>query len=91
VSSMAVSRLAESLISVMITLNPAVAHGPGSSAIRPGGTVPQIAARAYGSAATWPAVRRADRRQVPGPDVITAGQRPHLRRPRAGRRHPQAG
>jgi hypothetical protein len=44
VSSMAVSGLVKSLVSVMITLNPAVARGPGSDTIRPGGTVPQIAA-----------------------------------------------
>ena len=35
----------------------------------------QIAARAYGSAADWPAVWWANRRQVPDPDLITAGQR----------------
>jgi hypothetical protein len=75
VSSMAVSGLVKSLISVMITLNPAAAHGPGSSTIRPGGTVPQIAARAHGSAADRPAVWRANRRRVPDPDMITAGQR----------------
>ena len=74
--SMAVAGLAKSLISVTITLNPAAAHqGPGSYTIRPGDTLSQIAARAYGSAADWPAVWWANRRQVPDPDLITAGQR----------------
>jgi len=75
VFSMAVSGLVKSLISVTITLNPAVAYGPGSYTIRPGGILPQITARAYGSAASWPAVWWANRRQVPDPDMITAGQR----------------
>jgi hypothetical protein len=35
----------------------------------------QIAARAYGSGADWPAIWWANRRQVPDPDLITAGQR----------------
>ena len=51
--SMAVAGLAKSLIAVTITLNPAAAHhGPSSYTIRPGETLSQIAARAYGSAAT---------------------------------------
>ena len=74
--SMAVAGLAKSLIAVTITLNPAAAHhGLGSYTIRPGDTLSQIAARAYGSAADWPAIWWANRRQVPDPDLITAGQR----------------
>ena len=74
--SMAVAGLAKSLIAVTMTLNPAAArHGPGSYTIRPGDTLSQIAARAYGSAADWPAIWRANRRQVPDPDLIPAGQR----------------
>ena len=74
--SMAVAGLAKPLIAVTITLNPAAAHhGPGSYTIRPGDTLSQIAARAYGSAADWPAIWRANRRQVPDPDLIPAGQR----------------
>jgi hypothetical protein len=74
--SMAVAGLAKSLIAVTITLNPAAAqHGPGSYTIRPGDTLSQIAARAYGSSADWPAIWWANRRQVPDPDLITAGQR----------------
>jgi LysM repeat protein len=75
--SMAVAGLAKSLIAVTITLNPSAAHhgGPGSYTIRPGDTLSQVAARAYGSAADWPAIWWANRRQVPDPDLITAGQR----------------
>ena len=74
--SMAVAGLAKSLIAVTITLNPAAAHhGPGSYTVRPGDTLSRIAARAYGSGADWPAIWRANRRQVPNPDLITAGQR----------------
>ena len=74
--SMAVAGLAKSLIAVTMTLNPATAHhGPGSYTIRPGDTLSQIAARAYGSGPDWPAIWWANRRQVPDPDLITAGQR----------------
>jgi len=76
VFSMAVAGLVKSLISVTVTLNPAAAHhGPGGYTIRPGDTLSQIAARAYGNAAGWPALWWASRRQVPDPGMITAGQR----------------
>jgi nucleoid-associated protein YgaU len=75
-SSMAVAGLVKSLIAVTITLNPAAAHhGPGSYTVRPGDTLSAVAARAYGSAADWPAIWWANRRQVPDPDMITTGQR----------------
>ena len=55
--SMAVAGLVKPLIAVTITLNPAAAHhSPASYTIRPGDTLSQIAARAYGSAADWPAI-----------------------------------
>jgi LysM repeat protein len=73
--SMAVSGLVKSLIAVTVTFNPAAAHGPGSYTIRPGDTLSAIAARAYGSAADWPAIWWANHRQVPDPDMITTGQR----------------
>jgi LysM domain len=78
VFSMAVSGLVKSLISVTVTLNPAVTHGPGGYTIRQGDTLSAIAARARGSAADWPAVWWANHRQVPDPDLITAGLRPAL-------------
>ena len=75
-SSMAVAGLVKSLIAVTLTLNPAAAHhGSGSYTVRPGDTLSTIAARAYGSAAGWPAVWWANRRQVRDPDLITAGER----------------
>ena len=81
--SMAVAGLAKSLIAVTMTLNPAAAHhGPGSYTIRPGDTLSQIAARAYGSAADWPAIWWANRRQVPYPDLIPAGVGRGPERPR---------
>jgi Transglycosylase-like domain/LysM domain len=79
-SSMAVAGLVKSLIAVTVTLNPAAAHGPGSYTVRPEGTLSAIAARADGSAADWPAIWRANRRQVPDPDMITTGQQPALPR-----------
>ena len=72
--SMAVAGLVKSLIAVTVTLNPAAAHGPGSYTVRPGDTLSEIAARAHGSAAGWPAVWCANRRQVPDPDMISAGE-----------------
>ena len=74
--SMAVAGLVKPLIAVTITLNPAAAHhSPASYTIRPGDTLSQTAARTYGSTADWPALWWANRRQVPDPDLITAGQR----------------
>jgi hypothetical protein len=73
---MAVAGLAKSLIAVTLTLNPAAAHhGLGSYTVRPGDTLPAIAARTYGSAADWPAILWANRRQAPDPDMISTGQR----------------
>jgi hypothetical protein len=75
-SSMAVAGLVKALIAVTMTLNPAAAHhGPGSYTVRPGDTLSAVAARAYGSAADWPAIWWANRRQVPDPDLITTGRR----------------
>jgi Transglycosylase-like domain/LysM domain len=74
--SMAVAGLVRPLIAVTVALIPAAAyHGPGSYTARPGDTMSTIAARSYGSAAGWPAVWWANRRQVRDPDLITAGQR----------------
>ena len=75
-SSMAVAGLVKSLIAVTVTLNPAAAHhGPGSYTVRPGDTLSAIAARADGSAADWPPIWWANRRQAPDPDMISTGQR----------------
>lgn len=42
--------------------------------VRPGDTLSAIAAREYGSAATWPALWWVNRTGVRNPDVISAGQ-----------------
>jgi hypothetical protein len=78
--SIPATALAKSLIVVTISLDPAAAHqGSGSSyTVRPGDTLYAIAARAYGSAADWPAVWWANRRPVPDPGMITAGERLQL-------------
>ena len=78
-SSIPAAVLAKSLIAVTVSLHPAAAHhDPGSYTVRSGDTLSQIAARSYGSAADWPAVWWANRRQVPDPDLITAGERLQL-------------
>jgi len=78
-SSIPVAGLAKALIVVTVSLHPGAAHhDPGSYTVRPGDTLSVIAARAYGNAADWPAVWWANRRQVPDPGMITAGERLQL-------------
>ncbi len=78
-SSIPVAGLAKALIVVTVSLHPGAAHhDPGSYTVRPGDTLSTIAARAYGNAADWPAVWWANRRQVPDPAMITAGERLQL-------------
>ncbi len=77
--SIAAGGVAKTLMAVTISLHPATAqHGPGGYTVRPGDTLSQIAAREFGRAADWPALWWANRRQVPDPDMITAGQRLQL-------------
>ncbi len=78
-SSIPVAGLAKALIVVTVSLHPGAAHhDPGSYTVRPGDTLSVIAARAYGNGADWPAVWWANRRQVPDPAMITAGERLQL-------------
>ena len=78
-SSIPVAGLAKALIVVTVSLHPGAAHhDPGSYTARPGDTLSAIAASAYGNAADWPAVWWANRRQVPDPAMITAGERLQL-------------
>ena len=79
-SSIPVAGLAKALMVVTISLHPAAAHHHDASSyrVRPGDTLSQIAARAYGSAADWPAVWWANRHQVPNPSMISVGQRLRL-------------
>jgi len=72
--SMAAAGLAKSLIAVTVSLPAAAPHAP-CYTVGPGDTLSAIAARAYHSAAGWPALWWANRRQVPDPDLIIAGQR----------------
>jgi LysM repeat protein len=78
-SSIPVAGLAKALIVVTVSLHPGAAHhDPGSYTVQPGDTLSAIAASAYGNAAEWPAVWWANRRQVPDPGMITAGERLQL-------------
>jgi len=78
VSSIPVAGLAKALTVVTILLHPAAHHGPASYTVQPGDSLSSIAAHAYGNRADWPAVWWANRRQVPNPNVIAAGQRLEL-------------
>ena len=72
--SMAVSALAKSLIVATVSLHPAAAP-PAHYTARPGDTLSSIARHEYGNAADWPALWWINRRTVPNPDLIAAGQR----------------
>ena len=67
------------LIAVTVSLHPGPRATPRPSyTVRPGDTLSAIAARAYPNAADWAAAWRANRRQVPDPAMITAGEPLHL-------------
>jgi LysM repeat protein len=74
--------MAKAVMAVTISLQPVAHQDPASYTVRPGDSLSAIAAHAYGSAADWPAVWWANRRQVANPSVIAAGQR--LRLPARG-------
>jgi len=82
-SSIAAAGLAKTLIVVTISLHPAAYHAPASYTVRPGDSLSEISAHAYGTKADWPAVWWANRHQVANPNMITVGQR--LRLPASGR------
>ena len=77
-----VAGMAKAMMVVTISLHPGAHQGPASYTVQQGDTLSVIAAHAYGNAADWPAVWWANRRQVPNPNVIAAGQR--LRLPASG-------
>ena len=78
-SSIPVAGLAKALMVVTISLHPAAAHhGHSGYTVRPGDTLAGIANHEYGSAADWPALWWANRRQVSDPNVITVGERLRL-------------
>jgi Transglycosylase-like domain/LysM domain len=66
--------VAKAVMAVTISLQPVAHQGPASYTVRPGESLSAIAAYAYGSAADWPAVWWANRRQVANPNVLAAGQ-----------------
>lgn len=77
-----VAGMAKAMMVVTISLHPGAHQGSASYTVQQGDTLSVIAAHAYGNAADWPAVWWANRRQVPNPNVIAAGQR--LRLPASG-------
>jgi LysM repeat protein len=74
--------MTKALLAVTISLHPAAPQAQTSYTVKQGDTLSVIAAHAYGNAADWPAVWWPNRRQMPNPNVITAGQR--LRLPASG-------
>jgi LysM repeat protein len=74
--------MTKALLAVTISLHPAASQAQTSYTVKQGDTLSVIAAHAYGNAADWPAVWWPNRRQMPNPNVITAGQR--LRLPASG-------
>ena len=73
-----VASTAKTLMVITISLHPGAHQVPASYTVQQGDTLSSIAIRAYDSAADWPAVWWANRRQLPDPDVIAAGQRLQL-------------
>lgn len=53
-------------------------HGHSHYTVRPGDTLSGIASHKYGSAAGWPALWWANRREVPDPGLVLAGERLRL-------------
>lgn len=78
-----VTGVAKALMVVTISLHPGAHSVPASYTVHQGDTLSAIATHAYGSAADWPAIWWANRRQVPNPNVIATGQR--LRLPASGK------
>ena len=74
--SIAAGGVAKSLVAVTISLHP----GAGQPArhditVQRGDSLSAISLREYGTAAKWPALWRANRRQVPDPSMIVPGER----------------
>ncbi len=66
--------MAKAVMAVTISLQPVAHQDPASYTVQAGDSLSAIAAHAYGSAADWPAVWWANRRQLANPSVIAAGQ-----------------
>jgi LysM repeat protein len=74
--------MAKAMMVVTISLHPGAQHVPASYTVHQGDTLSAIATHAYGSAADWPAIWWANRRQISNPNMIAVGQR--LRLPASG-------
>ena len=74
--------MTKALLAVTISLHPAAHQAQASYTVKQGDTLSAIAAHTYGNAANWPAVWWPNRRQMPNPNMIAAGQR--LRLPASG-------
>ena len=74
--SMAAGGAAKTLFAVTISLHPGTAQAAGhDTVVRPGDSLSAISQHEYGTAADWPALWWANRRQVPDPSRILPGQR----------------
>ena len=74
--SMAAGGAAKTLFAVTISLHPGTAQAAGhDTVVQPGDSLSAISQHVYGTAADWPALWWANRRQVPDPSMILPGQR----------------
>ena len=74
--SIAAGGVAKSLVAVTISLHPGAAQPARHDiTVQRGDSLSAISVRAYGTAAEWPALWWANRRQVPDPSVIVPGER----------------
>src|SRR3984885_380545 len=74
--SIAAGGVAKSLVAVTISLHPGAAQPAGHDiTVQRGDSLSAISLHEYGTAAQWPALWWANRRQVPDPSVIVPGER----------------
>ena len=74
--SIAAGGVAKSLVAVTISLHPGAAHPARHDiTVQRGDSLSAISVHEYGTAAEWPALWWANRRQVPDPSMIVPGER----------------
>jgi soluble lytic murein transglycosylase-like protein len=74
--SIAAGGVAKSLVAVTISLHPGAAQPAGHDiTVQRGDSLSAISLHEYGTAAEWPALWWANRRQVPDPSMIVPGER----------------
>jgi hypothetical protein len=85
--SIAAGGVAKTLVAVTISLHSGAAHPGGHDAVvQRGDSLSSISLHEYGTAAEWPALWWANRRQVPDPSMIVPGEQLVVpRSPRVGR------